>query len=54
MTQLELAAKIGNDFLNIVRVYCKGQMTLDEMREILGNDRTEEVKKYIRSGASLL
>ena len=51
MTQVELAGKIGNDLLNIVKVYLKGQLTMDELSMILGRDRTEEVKKYMVSAA---
>lgn len=51
MTQVELAGKLGNDLLSIVRVYLKGQMTLEELALILGRDRTEAVKKYVVSAA---
>ena len=51
MTQVELAGKIGNDLLNIVKVYLKGQLTMDELSMILGRDRREEVKKYMVSAA---
>ena len=54
MTQVELAGKIGNDLLNIVKVYLKGQLTMDELSMILGRDRTEEVKKYMKGARALI
>lgn len=49
MTQLEFVAKIGSDSLNIVRIYSKGHLTLEEMTGILGKDRTELIRQYMGS-----
>ena len=47
MTQLEFVAKIGSDSLNIVKVYSKGHLTLEELTGILGKDRTELIRQYM-------
>ena len=36
MTHLELVAKIGNDSLDVAKMYLKGQLTVGELTNILG------------------
>ena len=46
MTHLELVAKIGNDSLDVAKMYLKGQLTVGELTNILGKDRTMLIQQF--------
>lgn len=46
MTHLELVAKIGNDSLDVAKMYLKGQLTVGELTNILGKDRTRLIQQF--------
>lgn len=46
MTHLELVAKIGNDSLDVAKMYLKGQLTAGELTNILGKDRTRLIQQF--------
>ena len=50
MTHLELVAKIGNDSLDVAKMYLKGQLTVGELTNILGKDRTRLIQQFAGDG----
>ena len=46
MTHLELVAKIGNDSLDVAKMYLKGYLTAGELTNILGKDRTRLIEQF--------
>lgn len=51
MTHLELVAKIGNDSLDVAKMYLKGYLTAGELTNILGKDRTRLIEQFAAAGS---